>query len=105
MVLMFRFLHQADPPAPHEDPPAPHIKITSRGCTKTKCHRASGPAGMSGNKIRVSGRHGKRVKKKSMSVVLYHKPVKIERLARVYSKVSDIDGLMGHAGGHYNEAR
>ncbi len=94
---------QADPPASHEILPAPHTKSEARGCTKTKCHRASGPAGMSGNKIRGSARHGKRAKK-CMSVVLYHKPVKIERLARVYSKISDIDGLMGYAGGHYNEA-
>ena len=93
-----------DPPASHEILPAPHTKPAARGCTSAKCHHMSRPARMSGNKIRGSARHGRRAKKKPMSVVLYHTPVKVERLARVYSKVSDIDGLMGVAGGHYNEA-
>ena len=40
----------------------------------------------------------------AMLPVLYKAPVDIDRLARVYSNVFDISGLMSHEHGHFNEA-
>ena len=88
---VLKFLDDPEAPVPAHEEAAPHTKPIVRRCMRSKCHRT--PA------------YVKKTKKPaSLLPVLYSKPADVNRLARVYSRVPDIDGFMRHDGGRYNEA-
>ena len=108
------FLDEPDAIVPaHEEPvvirdevPAPPGPPAARRCTRSGCHHTPAHVKNSKSYVKPVSRHGKKKNKGSLLPVLYSppRPMDFKRLARVYSQVSDIDALMRHDGGHYNEA-